>query len=152
MKPILCFMAALVSTGPAWAQDMMKSIPADAPLKWVDITALPKGAQGAVLIGDSSKTGDMVVVRSKLPPNYIVPPHTHPYSETITVINGSIGLGTGEKIDKTGPMARPGAVYANPAKHAHFVWTGDQEAIIQVQYIGPGGIEYVNPADDPRKK
>jgi len=35
----------------------MKAIPADAPLKWVDSTALPKGAQGVVLVGDPSKGG-----------------------------------------------------------------------------------------------
>ena len=29
---------------------------------------------------------------------------------------------------------------------------GNEEAIIQVQFIGPGGIDYSNPADDPRKK
>jgi hypothetical protein len=28
----------------------------------------------------------------------------------------------------------------------------NEGAIIQKQFIGPGGIEYVNPADDPRKK
>jgi hypothetical protein len=38
----------------------------------------------------------------------------------------------------------------NPAKHAHYVWTGNEEAIIQVQFIGLGGIDYINPADDPR--
>ena len=31
-------------------------------------------------------------------------------------------------------------------------WTGDEQAILQVQFIGPGGIDYINPADDPRKK
>jgi hypothetical protein len=32
------------------------------------------------------------------------------------------------------------------------LWTGSEGAILQVQFIGPGGIDYVNPADDPRKK
>jgi hypothetical protein len=27
-----------------------------------------------------------------------------------------------------------------------------EEAILQVQFTGPGGIDYINPADDPRKK
>ena len=36
--------------------------------------------------------------------------------------------------------------------NAHYAWTGKEEAILQVQFIGPGGIDYVNPADDPRKK
>jgi hypothetical protein len=39
-----------------------------------------------------------------------------------------------------------------PANQAHFVWTGDEEAVVQVQFVGPFGINYINPADDPRKK
>jgi hypothetical protein len=27
----------------------------------------------------------------------------------------------------------------------------NEEAIVQVQFVGPFGIEYVNPADDPRQ-
>jgi hypothetical protein len=27
----------------------------------------------------------------------------------------------------------------------------DEEGILQVRFVGPGGIDYVNPADDPRK-
>jgi quercetin dioxygenase-like cupin family protein len=130
-----------------------QSIPADAPMKWMDSAVLPKGAQGAVLIGDPMKSGEVVVVRTKFPANYLVPPHTHPFTETITVISGSVGFGMGEKIDRTGPMAKPGAVFLNPAGHAHTVWTGDEPAIIQVQYIGPGGgMKFINPADDPRNK
>jgi quercetin dioxygenase-like cupin family protein len=137
-------------SGAAIAQEM-KSIPADTPLKWVDSTALPKGAQGVVLVGDPSKA-EIVVVRSKFPPNYVAPPHTHPFTETITVISGEVGFGMDAKVTKTGEMAKPGAFMLNPAGHPHYVWTGDKEAIIQVQYTGPGGITYVNPEDDPRKK
>jgi quercetin dioxygenase-like cupin family protein len=148
---------AAATTAPgatAIAQDTTTahSIPADAPLKWAPSAVLPKGAEGAVLIGDPTKTGDIVVVRTKFPANYEVPAHTHPFTETITVISGSVGFGMGEKIDKAARMAKPGAIFLNPANHAHTVWTGDEPAIIQVQYIGPGGIAFVNPADDPRKK
>jgi hypothetical protein len=36
-------------------------------------------------------------------------------------------------------------------KTNHYLWT-DQAAVVQVHGIGPWGINYVNPADDPRKK
>ena len=55
-------------------------------------------------------------------------------------------------MEKKGELGKVGALFANPAKHAHYVWTGDEPAIVQVQFIGPGGIDYINPADDPRKK
>jgi hypothetical protein len=32
------------------------------------------------------------------------------------------------------------------------VWTGKEPAIIQVQYMGPSAIDFINPADDPRNK
>ena len=84
------------------------------------------------------------------PANYAVPPHTHPYSETVTVISGEVGFGMGEKLDKSGQMLGVGAFLSNPAKHAHYVWTGGQPAIVQVQFTAPGGIDYINPGDDPR--
>jgi hypothetical protein len=87
----------------------------------------------------------MVVTRTKLPANYRVPAHTHPMAETVTVISGSVGFGMGEKFDdKKGEMVKTGGFFAQAAKHAHYVWTGNEEAVIQVQYVGPGGIDYIN--------
>jgi hypothetical protein len=57
-----------------------------------------------------------------------------------------------EKFDNKGALLKPGTFLANPAKHAHYAWTGNDEAIVQVQFIGPRGIDYINPVDDPRKK
>jgi hypothetical protein len=45
---------------------------------------------------------------------------------------------------------KAGAFYAGPAKHPHYVWTSE-ETIFQMTAVGPFGIEYVNPAEDPRK-
>jgi hypothetical protein len=42
-------------------------------------------------------------------------------------------------------------LWVYPAKHAHYAWTGGEESVLQVQFTGPGGIDYINPADDPRK-
>ena len=153
MKKLLCFVAVVALAGSALAQDAMKvtNVAPDA-LMWKDNPNIPKGAQVAILVGDPMKPGEVVVQRVKFPANYQVPPHTHPYAETITVISGSVGLGMGEKFEKKGDLAKAGSFYAQPAKHAHYIWTGDEGAIIQVQFTGPGGIDYINPADDPRKK
>ena len=136
---------------PALAQDAVKPISPD-KLTWMANPAIPKGGQVSILTGDPTKAGDTVVQRVLFPANYEVPPHTHPYSETVTVISGELGFGMGEKLSKTGPMLGVGAFLSNPAKHAHYVWTTGQPAIIQVQFVAPGGIDYINPADDPRKK
>jgi hypothetical protein len=42
-------------------------------------------------------------------------------------------------------------LYTHPAKHSHYAWTGNEEAIVEIPYTGPAGIDYVNLADDPRK-
>ena len=151
MKKLLISVALIALAGSALAQDAVTVVKPDG-LTWKDNPAPPKGAQFAVLVGDPTKAGGVVVQRVKLPANYQVPPHTHPYAETVTVISGSLGSGMGEKFEKKGEMLKPGSLFALPAKHAHFVWTGNEEAILQVQFVGPGGIDYINPADDPRKK
>ena len=151
MKSLFLTAAVIALVSPASAQDTMTTATPEA-LTWKDNPAIPKGGQLAILVGDPTKAGGVVVQRVSFPANYAVPPHTHPYAETVTVISGSVGFGSGEKLDKTGQMAKAGGFLANPAKHTHYVWTGSEPAIVQVQFIGPGGIDYINPADDPRKK
>jgi quercetin dioxygenase-like cupin family protein len=153
MKKLLVSAALIALTGSAMAQDAMKPtrVMPDT-MEWKDNPAIPKGGQVAILVGDPTKAGDVVVLRVKFPADYQIPPHTHPYAETVTVISGSIGYGMGEKLEKSSEMGKAGAFFANPAKHPHYVWTGNEPAVVQVQYVGPGGIDYINPADDPRKK
>ncbi|WP_410734069.1 cupin domain-containing protein [Bradyrhizobium sp. sBnM-33] len=69
-----------------------------------------------------------------------MPPHTHPYSEVVTVISGDDGSSHGEKLEKKGDLLKPGSLWVHPAKHAHYAWTGSEEGILQVQFIGPASI------------
>jgi quercetin dioxygenase-like cupin family protein len=117
-----------------------------------DDPAFPKGGQTVVLHGDPTKPG-LFILRAKFPPNYVVPPHTHPGFETVTVLSGAMGSGMGEKADlPKGKMLKAGGMLALPANHAHYVWTTDEETIIQVAAVGPFDLTYINPEDDPRKK
>ena len=155
MKKALYATAILVVTGSAVAQDatkmpMSKTTPDS--LKWMENKALPPGAMVAVMVGDPTKPGSVVVQRVKFPANYQVPPHTHPYDETVTIISGAMRLGMGEKVDPSATIDPPGTFFANPAKNAHYVLNGPQESVVQVQFVAPGGIDYINPEDDPRRK
>jgi len=117
-----------------------------------DDPAFPKGAQTVLLHGDPKQPG-LFILRIKFPPNYLVPPHTHPGFETVTVLSGSMGSGMGEKADLSkGKMLKAGGLLALPANHAHYVWTTDEETVIQVAAVGPFDLVYINPEDDPRKK
>ncbi|HEY8550402.1 MAG TPA: cupin domain-containing protein [Vicinamibacterales bacterium] len=113
--------------------------------------ALPAGMQAVILEGDLSKPGAFTV-RAKMPDGYVVPPHFHPGDEHVTVLQGTLFMGMGEKLDKTGGHELPAGSFAMmPKGTKHFVWTKG-ETIIQIHGIGPWDITYVNPKDDPRKK
>jgi len=46
----------------------------------------------------------------------------------------------------------PGAVILLPGNTSHFHWAKSGDYITQVSAIGPLGMEYVNPKDDPSKQ
>jgi quercetin dioxygenase-like cupin family protein len=121
-------------------------------IKWGPAPAkLPPGAQFAVLDGEPSKPRSLYTFRAKLPDGYSVPPHTHPVDEHITVIQGTILLGMGEKFDRAKLREPPAGSYARlPKGEPHFnLYKG--ETIVQFHGIGPYDINYVNLADDPSK-
>ena len=119
-------------------------------LEWNDLPALP-GVKIAVIEGPLNEAGP-IMFRLKFPPNYQVPPHSHPGIEHVTIISGILNMGIGDAFDKTKTRAlTPGSVAIMPPSTHHFVWT-NAETIGQVHSTGPWGVTYVNPADDPRKK
>jgi quercetin dioxygenase-like cupin family protein len=140
---------AISSVMPAsMAQDAMKVVSAD-KLVWKE-HPLFKGAQIVNVFGDPTKA-ETVVLRVKFPPNFKVPAHTHPYSEVVTVLNGTLWSAMGDDLEN-GQMLKTGSLFVLPPNHPHRVWTTDEEVVIQVNFTGPGGITFINPADDPRKK
>ena len=118
--------------------------------QWQDGPAsLPKGAKMAVLEGDPAKEGPFTL-RLKVPANYNVPPHWHPAIEHVTVIKGVLYMGAGDKMDmNSATKITEGGLAVMPIKHVHYAFT-KEEATIQLHGIGPWGINYVNPKDDPR--
>jgi quercetin dioxygenase-like cupin family protein len=96
-----------------------------------------KGAQLAVLVGDPTKPGPLVM-RIKFPPGTRVPPHTHPDDRTYTVLAGEWRLGFGAAFDSTALRSFvAGSLYRLPAGVAHFQESGPTETIIQINTMGP---------------
>jgi quercetin dioxygenase-like cupin family protein len=119
-------------------------------IKWEDAKALPPGAKMALLEGDPAKEG-FIAFRIKLPAGYRIPPHWHPCPERVTVLSGTFKLGMGDKFDESAAKVMPAGSYTSmPPKMHHFAMT-EGETVLQLSTIGPWGITYVNPADDPRK-
>ncbi|HEX6827904.1 MAG TPA: cupin domain-containing protein [Burkholderiales bacterium] len=113
--------------------------------------SLPRGAMLAVIEGKPSEPGPFTM-RLKFPAGFKVAPHSHPAIEHLTVLSGVIHFGMGDTFDagKLMPM-RAGSFIVMPVGTSHFV-EAKEEAVVQVHGIGPWGVKYVNPADDPSKK
>jgi quercetin dioxygenase-like cupin family protein len=121
-------------------------------VKWSAASPMfEKGAEIAVLYGDPSKEG-LFSLRFKMPKGYVIAPHTHPKPEVVTVVSGAIRAGMGETVDPSKAQAVPaGGFYVFPPGMMHWVST-DDDTIIQLNSIGPWGLTYGNPKDDPRQK
>ena len=120
-------------------------------LKWTDVPSLPPGAKIAVIEGPMNEAVPFTV-RIKFPANYKLPAHWHPAVERVTVLSGTFNMGVGDKLDaKKATALAPGSIAIMQPKTNHFAWTKD-ETVVQLNGVGPWGITYVNPADDPRKK
>jgi quercetin dioxygenase-like cupin family protein len=122
-------------------------------LKWGPAPpGLPRGAQIAVLVGSPGKAGGFYTIRAKLPDGYQVPAHWHPVDENVTVIQGTLRVGRGDKLDLDKTQELPAGSYMRMPKGMRHFAAAKGETIIQVHGVGPFEIHYVNPADDPRKK
>lgn len=116
---------------------------------WTPATALPHGAEMAVLEGDPNKPG-FFTMRLRMPDGYRVPAHSHSQRERIVVLKGVLNLGMGRKFDaaKTDAL-KPGTYSSTPPEMKHFAWVKG-ETILQLSSIGPWTVTYVDPKEDPR--
>jgi quercetin dioxygenase-like cupin family protein len=121
-------------------------------VRWAPNAAVRPGGLSAVVLGDP-RAADTYVVRIKLPPAFQIMPHTHPEARTYTVLAGTWKLGFGSTFDAATMREYPaGSVYHLPPNVPHFQMSGSSETIVQITGRGPSSTDYVNPADDPRKR
>lgn len=117
---------------------------------WRPFAAFPTLARLAVLVGDPIKAGPYVI-RVRLPAGVRMMPHRHLEDRIYTVISGVFYIGVGEVFDESKLTAHaPGSVLVLPAGTPHFHWARSGEYVTQVTAIGPLGLEYVDPSQDPR--
>lgn len=89
-------------------------------------------------------------MRLRLPDGYKIPPHFHPKVEHVTVLSGTFYIGMGESFDQKATKAMTAGAFGFwPANMKHFVWIKG-ETVVQLHGVGPWGITYLSPADDPR--
>ncbi len=141
---LLASVVAVLALGAAASAQTTTVVVLPGDVTWSDMKEMP-GWQIAVLAGDPTKPGPYVA-RFKIPANAMVPPHTHPDTENITVLSGALGIGEGNTSDKSRAHKLPaGAFYLLPASTPHFAWTDTDGAVIQVHGIGPTAMTMLNP-------
>src|SRR5262249_27321037 len=101
--------------------------------------------------GDPSKAGEVFTIRLRFPNGYILPPHTHPTSEYVTVIRGNFLAGMGNDFSRDA-LTRfdAGDFTTMPAQMAHFAMARGLTEV-QVHPIGPFALTYTHPQDAPTK-
>jgi quercetin dioxygenase-like cupin family protein len=155
---ILLCIFSLTSGVSVQTEMKMKEMPADhimvmpADIKWgPSPPGLPAGAQTAVIEGNPANPG-LFTMRAKIPAGFKIMPHSHPADEHITVLEGSCYMGLGDKYDeKEARKMVTGAFGVMNVGTRHYFFTREA-CTIQLHGMGPWGITYVNPADDPRNK
>jgi quercetin dioxygenase-like cupin family protein len=130
-------------------ESMFRSVlPED--IEWKRFPAFPPSARLAVVVGEPTGPGPYVI-RLKLPAGVKLMPHVHPEDRVYTVISGVFYIGLGEHFDSEKLEAYPpGSVIVLPGGTPHFHWARSGDYVTQVTAIGPLGLEYVDPGDDPR--
>lgn len=101
-----------------------------------------EGCRMAVLEGNP-KAEQLFTFRIRTTEPFVLPPHTHPRNERVTVIDGAVYVGFGAAVDK-GASTRfeAGDFYVNRAGAVHFVWS-DEPVTLQLTGIGPWAIHPV---------
>lgn len=112
--------------------------------QWVPVKPpLPPGAEAELLEGDPKHEG-LFTMRLRLPPGYVLAPHTHPADERVTVISGQVFVGIGDSMDQSKEQAfSAGCFYVNPAGLHHYVYSGKEGAVLQLNCMAPWGIHFL---------
>jgi quercetin dioxygenase-like cupin family protein len=105
-----------------------------------------------ILYGDPEKAGEPFVMRIRELPGSIIPLHSHPVDEHITVVQGTWYFAVGERWDSTalGELT-PGTYAFAPAGSTMFGASPDG-AVVQVHGVGPFHIHWkdgLTTLDDP---
>ena len=121
-------------------------------IDWKPFPAFPPSVRLAVIVGEPSKPGPYAI-RVKVPAGVKLMPHWHPEDRIYTVISGVFYIGLGDRFDADRLQAYPaGSVIVLPGNTSHFHWAKSGEYVSQVTAIGPLGLEYLDPREDPRRR
>ena len=130
-------------------QEVFRSVLSE-DIDWKPFAAFPPSVRLAVVVGQPSEAGPYTI-RVRVPNGVKIMPHRHPEDRVYTVMSGVFYIGLGDQFDADKLQAYPpGSVIVLPGNTSHFHWAKSSEYVTQVTAIGPLGLEYISPKDDPR--
>ena len=117
-------------------------------INWLDApVSLPTGSKVAFLEGNPKQEG-IFTMRVKLLRYCKMPVHSHPQDERVTIISGMMYIGFGKKFDMNIAVGlSSGSFYINPAESEHYVFTENEECVLQVTGLGPWIVNYLGSSD-----
>ena len=93
--------------------------------------------QSATLFGDPSKAGFNVQLLKRGPDDWSQP-HSHPNDRILTVLAGSMRIGTGSNFDKNDTvLLGPGSIVKDFANQPHFDGSGPDGLTLEIITWGP---------------
>ncbi|MFZ0061554.1 MAG: cupin domain-containing protein [Pyrinomonadaceae bacterium] len=106
------------------------------------IPIAPMSQDVEILYGDPEKVGEPFVMRIRELPGGVIPPHRHPVDEHITVVQGTLYFGVGEKFDYAAMKELKAGSYAFIPKGSTMFGYTPEAAVVQVHGIGPFHIHW----------
>ena len=95
-----------------------------------------------ILYGDPDKVGEPFVMRIRELAGGVIPPHRHPVDEHITVVQGTLYFGIGDKFDYAAMKELKAGSYAFIPKGSTMFGYTPEAAIVQVHGVGPFHIHW----------
>jgi uncharacterized membrane protein/quercetin dioxygenase-like cupin family protein len=102
----------------------------------------PMSEDVEILLGHPDSAGRPFVIRIHELPGTVVPPHSHPVDEHITVVSGTWHFGIGQEFDSTALRPLPAGTYAFAPAGVSMFAASPEAAVVQVHGTGPFRIRW----------
>jgi quercetin dioxygenase-like cupin family protein len=106
------------------------------------VPLLPMSQDVEILHGDPDAVGQPFVMRIRELPGGVIPPHRHPVDEHITVVQGTLYFGVGDKFDRAALQELKTGSYAFIPKGTTMFGYTPEAAVVQVHGVGPFHIHW----------
>ena len=126
-----CLTGAVAAKAEVDPKSIALTLPKD--IKWTG-----DKVKSAILYGDPKKAGSYYVMLLRWPPNWNTHPHAHPNDRMITVLEGTLWVGTGVKFHpETNTPVPAGGFLVDNAGEPHYEITKADGALIEITGMGP---------------